>query len=363
MKSKIRMRVFPTLFKGIALTALTLPTVSASDALIFDAEFNKQENWAPEVPSQRYRFEGETGSFPDAPQNKPGKFDFYYFSEAWHPSEYPGMEPVAQITDDFPGYSGNRAFVMFDESYGSSGDWGADSVMTKDLGDEYNELYIEIRIKFSPDWVWADMKKGEGQSIMKLLRCRRHSGITTRDRFSFFGEDARSGSPVAILDLKSWTTNKGNLLRPLVAIRGYTDPKFYNTGNDYYDFGGEYSKMIESSVKKEGRSLSWNDGFLDGAWHNIGMYLKMDSEAGSGDGQVKIFIDGDPVIEANNVPWRRPGDEHVKGWNECSLGGNIHNIPFDSSERHEQWYAVDTFQIYNTIPNKPNPPSGFRIAD
>ncbi|SET76993.1 hypothetical protein SAMN04487962_12237 [Marinobacter segnicrescens] len=357
------MSVISLLSKGIALTALTLPVATANETLIFDAEFDKQENWAPKVRSQRYRFEGDTGWVPDIPENKPGKFDFYYLSESWHPSDYPEKKPVVQITDDFPGYSGRRAFVMWDESYGGPGSWGADSVMTKDLGQEYDELYLELRIKFSPDWIWEDIQQGSGQSVMKLLRCRRYSGITTQNRFSFFGEDARSGSPVAIFDLKSWTTSTGNWLRPLMHIYGYSHPDYYKTEQDYFGFGSDYKTKIENGVKVNGRSLSWADVFLDGNWHTIGMYLKMDSQAGAGDGQVKVFIDGDPVIDANDVPWRRVGDESIKGWNECSLGGNINNVPFDSSERYEQWYAVDTFKIHRTLPNKPNPPSDIKIQE
>lgn len=358
------MKVFSIVPKGLALVVLGLPAMaSANDALIFDAEFNKQENWAPEVRSQRYLYEGYSGDIPNAAENKPGKFDFYYFSEAWHPSEYPGAEPVAQITDAFPGSDGNRAFVMFDESQGGPGAWGADSVMTKDLGAEYDELYVETRIKFSPDWVWMDVLEGKGQSAMKLLRCRRHSGITTDNRFSFYGEDARSGSPVAIFDLKSWTTSTGNYVRPLVALRGYTDPKYYKTSNDYYHFDGQYDTKIENGVKINGSNASWKEVFLDGQWHNIGMYLKMDSHAGAGDGEVRIYIDGQPVIQADDVPWRRAGDDSIIGWNECSVGGNINNVPYDSSMRHEQWYAIDTFRIYEGMPNRPSPPSSIKIVD
>jgi hypothetical protein len=45
------------------------------------------------------------------------------------------------------------------------------------------------------------------------------------------------------------------------------------------------------------------------------------------------------------------------GWNECSIGGNMHNIWVAEIEQAEQWYQVDDFKIYSGRPNRPSTPS------
>jgi len=337
--------------------------------LIFDADFDSQADWAPEYDSQSYRYDGDTAKS-GAGENLPGKFDYYYTNEQWHPkgveyggNEYPRKEPIGQISGKFSRNEGGKSFIVYDESWGGPSQWGADAVLTKDLGREYPELWLEAWVKFDPSWVWADQIEGSGQSAMKLLRCRRHSGITTDNRFSFFGADSRSGSPVAIFDLKSWTTSTGNYVRPLAAIRGYTHPDTYKTDDDYYGFAGDYPTKIESSVKlNQAKSLSWQEVFLDDKWHKIGFYIKMDSHPGAKDGIVQLWIDDHEIFSKKDVPWRRSGDPDTMGWNECSLGGNANNIPYPEEAHYDQWYAVDDFKIYSGRPNKPRPPTDVTIS-
>ena len=340
--------------------------------LIFDADFANQADWAPEYGSQSYTSAGDAYSddsanmnYPslnaDASQNLPGSFDFFYTGERWHPNgDFNANfdpEPTKQPSGVIGNIHGNRtdpngkSFVVTDESYGGPGQWGSDVDLTKDLGEEYSELWFEIWVRFQPGYQWAAINDGGGQSAMKFFRCRRYSGITTTNRFSFFGEDAYSGYPVMIQKLKVWGTGPdSDLMRSTPMLRGYSHPDTYGT-SDAYSTMGDYDENPEEGIYQGGSTgLSWEQTFGDGDWHKVNVYLKMDSSPGAGDGVYEFWLDDIKEYAITDIPWRQAGDPAPMGWNECSIGGNMHNIWAAETEKAEQWYQVDEFKVYNGKP-------------
>ena len=349
--------------------------------LIFDADFANQADWAPEFAAQTYRFAGDNsadstansqgGHSADASQNLPGKFDFFYTSEKWHPNGNATLadapEPTKQPSGVIGNIHGNRtdpngkSFVVTDESYGGPSQWGSEAQITKDLGEEYSELWFEVWIRFQPGFQWDAISNGGGQNTMKFFRCRRHSGITTNNRYSFFGENGRSGTPVFIQDLKVWAGVDSNVMRNVPFMRGYSHPDNYGTANDYYEMD-EYDSVPERGIYQGGSTaLSWEQTFGDGGWHRVNVYLKMDSSPGAADGIYEMWLDGIKEFEATDIPWRRVGDPDPMGWNECSIGGNMSNVWADLADKAEQWYQVDDFKIYNGRPNRPSSPSNVTL--
>ena len=346
--------------------------VTSDGSLIFDADFANQPDWAPEYGSQSYRFVGDTytdgsanSNYPslnaDASQNLPGKFDFFYTGERWHPNGDRNANYAPEPTKQPVGFIGNihgnltdpngKSFVVTDESYGNPGQWGSDAQLTKDLGAEYSELWFEVWVRFQPGFQWQALIERDTQSTMKLLRCRRHSGITTNNRYSFFGEDAYSGYPVMIQDLKVWPVyTDENWMRSVGFLRGYSHPDTYGT-SDAYSTMGDYDENPEEGIYQGGSTaLSWEQTFGDGEWHKINVYLKMDSSPGAGDGIYEFWLDDIMEYEITDIPWRQVGDPDPMGWNECSIGGNMHNIWAAETEKAEQWYQVDEFKVYNGKP-------------
>jgi hypothetical protein len=163
-----------------------------------------------------------------------------------------------------------KSFVVTDESYGGPGQWGSEAQITKDLGEEYSELWFEVWVRFQPGYQWAAINDGGGQSTMKFFRCRRYSGITTTNRYSFFGENSRSGSPVFIQDLKVWGTGPdSNVMRNRPVMKGYSHPDNTGTANDYYGMD-EYATKRETGIYQGGSTgLSWEQTFGDGEWHKV----------------------------------------------------------------------------------------------
>ena len=328
--------------------------------LIFATDFDNHPDWMIQHDGQRYSSPNSTASDGRsgyvAKDNIPDGFDFYYTSERWHPNGdkdgenvFPDAEPVAQINNREGSHLSpdGKSLIITDESYGSNGQWGADAVFTKDLGKEYKELFTEIYVKFMPGFRFHAVEEGSGQSSMKFFRARRFSGITTNSRFSYFGEDSRSGSPVATLKLKEWgVSDTRAVTRINIATHGYTHPDTYKTEDDYYSFKDGYDNKIEEGIYQGGdKGLRWTDIFDDGEFHKINIRFKMDSTPGAGDGVVEVWVDDYLEVQATDVPWRELGHPEQLGWNEVAIGGNQHNLWEPEEERAEQWYAVSSMKV------------------
>jgi len=48
-----------------------------------------------------------------------------------------------------------KSLTYWVESAGGLTVWASDGLLVKDLGQEYNELYARVWIKFQPGWRWA----------------------------------------------------------------------------------------------------------------------------------------------------------------------------------------------------------------
>lgn len=339
-------------------------------SLIFEIDYSQQQPWAVQHKNQRYIYEGYTGEDGSsgyvAGDNLPPGFDFMYPSEAWHPNgdkhgnnAFPGQQPVMQISNlhgNMNDPNGN-SWIMYDESEGGPGQWGSDSVMTKDLGQEYPELHFVVWVRFQPDWQWHAQQVPLGssdQGAMKFLRCRRMTGEASPNRFDFYGREARQGSPVCIFDPKIWVKRDGfQSARHQVSLRGYSSLQDYDNGIDYFHFfdRAEYPTVEDQPIRDaQGNLMTIAQVYNTGQWHKYELHVKMDSSPGARDGVCETWWDGLKVIDLHNIPWRRVGDLHPIGWNEISLGGNMDNLWAPEAEQAEQWYQVHSFHLYTSRP-------------
>ena len=142
-------------------------------------------------------------------------------------------------------------------------------------------------------------------------------------------------------------------------LNGYTSEADVKNGNLNGDGSPNGLGQRENSVRQGGtHELSWSELLLDGSWHKVNYYVRMDSYAGAEDGVIEIWINDHLEHKADNIRWRRTGDKDV-GFDWFAIGGNMSNVPYDESKQHQQYYAVDELKVFYGKPNSlaPNPPN------
>ena len=331
---------------GAASTIVNVTTATAAQpndpvspgSLIFNADFETQPDWEGRTGRVLYPGQSTSAALPE-------NFETMYHSSLWNE---PGEEPVGQITNRFGNHEGpdGKAYIIYDESWGSQSEWGSESQLGKELGAVYSELYIEFYTKFQQGFALRDVLLGSSQTVLKVVRARYVPPFKTDStRFDFFGVGGRENSPVYMLDFKSWTDNGGafTAARLTPFIRGYTAQEDIGVDENYFLTSYE----AETYVKQNGSTnLSFEEVWTD-KWTKIGVYIKMDSAPGAGDGIEEVYIND--VLEKSryDIPYRRVGDPAEVGFNWVSIGGNMHNYPFAESERYKQWWGVSGFKVYN----------------
>lgn len=337
---------------AIGLLAAAQGALAAGE-LIFDADFERQADWRNTERGQSLEYPGSSAR---AKNNLPGNFDSYFTTEKWYPKARYSVEftasphPVGQISAAQSRRPGGKSLLIYDESYGSNGAWGSEAQLGKDLQKNYQQLWVEFYIKFQPDYVLHDVRRGSGQSIVKVFRARYvPENYQEKTRYDFFGVGGRAKSPVYMLDLKSWTVAKNNfsVARLTPFVRGYTPQE--SIGSDEHYFLKKYEK--ETSIKQgRGNSLSFSEVFQTGKWVKINILVKMDSAPGAADGAEEVWINDTLEKARYDIPFRRSGEGKGVGFNWFSIGGNSHNVPFPEENKYEQWFAITDLKIYDGKP-------------
>lgn len=362
-------------FKVLSVSAMLASGSGFSNAseLIFDADFDNQADWKNTEANYHLTYPNEDV---EEAYNTPGKFDSFYTSDMWHENGgknrvlTSGKQPSGQINGFQARREGGKSFLIYDESWGSKGQWGSEAQLGKDLSKNYQELWVEFYIKFQTDWVWMDVLNANAdsqQSVLKLFRARHvPDNYVDKTRYDFFGTGGRAKSPVYMLDLKSWTGeglygDPFSYARLTPFIRGFTPQQLIGVDENYFLKGYE----DEVSIKQGGaESFSFAEVFQTGDWVKINIRIRMDSFPGAGDGIEEVWVND--VLEKSryDIPYRRAGEGRGVGFNWFSIGGNAHNYPFPDTEKYEQWFAITDLKIYDSKPeigNKPNPPLAIRV--
>ena len=322
--------------------------------LIFSENFDAQPDWYSPAS-------GDTGNgFFSA---LPSGWDAGRTSESWHPDNgYPNTQPVMQINGNNPDqvYGGTgKAFIFYGESYDEN-NWNSDGFLIKDI-EPTKEVYVKLKIKFQTGF--AD-DTGRGQ--IKIFRMLSWDAPESGDRTPFFSDGY--SSPIYIWD---WAqTDYG--LRNQHAFRcdaqedNYycqdplilNPPRSITSGSmsaNYTDTPAYLNPQIPDLV---------NGGFLPSSgnvfhnqvygdvWHTVEIYLKQNSALGVQDGEMRYWLDGQPIIDMGGIPWIGPTGSMDAKWNSFSIGGNNFykfDLVGDPVDR-ERWYAIDNIEVYNTLP-------------
>ena len=304
--------------------------------LIFSDNFDSQPDFATEA-SVEYCINNAGNGCDRLPPN----WSDYKAGERFHPIELnnSSLESSLQINGDQPRGSSGKSLMIWDESYGNTGQWGSDAMLGKYLPEGYKDLYVEYWIKFQPGYRWHDVEGGHGINYAKILRIGHRDEGQTPFSFSATGYNA----PLMFIDTIVRSVTKNNApqyVQAGVQAQLRCDPQESN-----YKCGTYTTAQSMNGYINDGNT-SFVESYGDGNWHKISARMRLNSSPGARDGIAMTFFDNEMVAYADDVPFLGSNSPAGTKLNQVSLGGNMHNYPEPESNQFEQWYAIDDVRIY-----------------
>ncbi|AKO52757.1 hypothetical protein ABA45_10360 [Marinobacter psychrophilus] len=290
-----------------------------------------------------------------------------YQSTWWSPEKglpfkHASMEILASNIEKTRNGTG-KAMVNWRESYVTGGGYAfnSDSQLIKYLGQEYDELYVEFWIAFSPNW-WQRTVGNEANWQSKIFRVGSWSQ----------SGDIESGINGDIGPLYLWDYKKDAYgVRNFFSVRG--GPWGANYAFPSGSYTSEQSLNYTSSTK--GMAVGGGDpqvldqvsgGFLAnfggatshdqvfgaaGHWTKMGFHVKKNSAIGAADGTLSVFINDERIVHRTNIPWVEDNGTGVHpGWNYFAIGGNDYFAPFPNKDQFEDWYSIDDIVVRSDLP-------------
>jgi len=332
------------------LINFNVESLSVVDTIIFEDNFDDQPDWQTDTKNS-------LGSIPlgwDA-----GRTD-----EQWHPFSASWSMPSMLISGDdvnkVYGSSG-KSFISYSESFNDTTNNGftSDGFITKDILPR-EEVNIEFKIKFQPGFA-ADSEGGQ----IKLFRLLSWNGISPRNKFF----TSWNSWPIYIYD---WAQNTYGL-RHFHAFRcddqetnyfctnpAISDaPREISSGDMSANFTTDISSFPNLIPDLENGGVIPTSGIISHNqvygtdWHKMEYNLRQNSWPWVRDGILKVWLDGNVIIDMKQIPWIwNDGDMNSK-WNSFSIGWNDNfHFNLDSlapvSDR-ERWYAIDDVIVYNPV--------------
>jgi len=263
----------------------------------------------------------------------PSTFDYGYTTDVYHPTEVPGSQPSMSITgsdlNKVFGGSG-KAFVATYETRNNTGGWISDGFLTKDIPPS-NEVYVKFKMKFQPGFN-ANGTSGD----IKLFRITSWDGVTPRSKFF-------SGGNSAPIYLFHWSKNSFGVRQqhafrcdaqqtnyyctnpeiknpPRTIPRGSGSMKA-NFSNDVAQLTTKIPDLVNGGYLPPSGNISHEQVYGE-IWHTMEFYVKLNSAPGAQDGILKAWLDGEPIVDMDGIPWiGNNGDMNAK-WNNVTFGGN-----------------------------------------
>lgn len=331
----------------IPIFLLSLPFRLSAEVLFLE-DFDATPDWSSQASQ-------DVGPLPSG-------WDFGYTGETWHPSNTAGSEPSIKITgnnaEQVYGGSG-KAFIASYEST-ESGNYTSDGFLSKDIPGS-TEVYVKFNLKFQPGFATDD-----ADGSIKLLRILSYDGVGSRSQF--FGDG--NSAPIYLFD---WAANS-------YGARHKHAFRCDDQENNYFCVNPEIIGA-PASVKRGDMSTNFtshldeltplipdlvNGGFLpyegivfhnnvySSVWHEMEFYLKQNSAPGALDGVLRVWLDGQPIIDMKQIPWIGNNGNMSATWNNVSFGGNG-KYHWDTSSggfspSRERWVAFDNIVVLNELP-------------
>lgn len=342
------------------LLILISPTSAFSD-ILFQENFDNLPDWAAQGSGKI--------------DVLPGDFDFGYSTERYSPAEIPGSLPPIFINgsdaNQVFGGTGKALIATYESIHDSKSTvWISDGFITKYFAPS-NEVYVSFKVRFQPGF------NVEGASgLIKLFRMM--SWDTNMIEGKLFGSKGRAG-PVYFF---GWGKNDYGLRQTHAFRCGAKEDNYYCKNPHIINAprtlgNSSMSANFTTNVSSLGAQIPdlVNGGFLPSTgivsheqvygdiWHTMAFYGKLNSAPGAQDGVLKFWLNGEPLVDMNGIPWIGTNGSMDAKWNAATFGGNGHyhwdesNTPFNPGK--ERWVAFDDIVIRNSLPaqiSDPKPP-------
>jgi len=323
---------------GIMISSVILNFNWAYSEILFQESFDDIPDWH----TSELHYGCDNLSCKD---QAPGAWDFFNNDELWHPNfGYPSNMATNYIdSQNYYGAYGKALTHWSESNIGRTNDgWANDGVIDKYLGKDFPELYLQMYIKFQPNY---QMRSDPGSSS-KMVRIYHWDKVGSV--FSFFSGGDSAPIYVYFPGRNIYYDSKQEHL-----IRCKPQTTNYTCKGNY----GANKPFVKSPTFKE---------FIgDGNWHKYDWHIKLNSSPGTEDGVLEFWVDN--ILQHSRydiqfVDATYKGE--FAGWNVVGIGGNSNNIWADSSTRSEQWYAIDNVTISTTpILSKPEITSITEFSD
>lgn len=360
---------------GIACAAFMPLTTGAE--VIFKEDFDLLKDFTSTMHSTDKAQTVDRGNI--LPEGWYGLYqDTQWSLERGHPSKHASLEILADNEDKAYGGQGKSA-VHWRESFSLGWkNWASDSQLVKVFDQGYKELHVKFDIRFSPNW-WQ--RENSGNWISKIFRV----GSWSREGGVFSGFEGELG-PIFLWDYKRDTYG----VRNVFAFRCGPHGQNYNCQNEYS--GGSYNYTTHTKGQDEGgtdpelENLT-SSGYLadfgesttheqifgpSEKWTQMEFYVRMNSAPGVADGVLRQWINGERIVNKEDVPWVQENPENkMVDWNYIAIGGNDYFQPYPNEQQFEDWYSIDNLIVRSSMPDgssaptssmkAPNPPSDISV--
>jgi len=387
MRKDSRVTVFKALAMGFGISL----SGAVHAELIFKENFDGIPDWHSELPENNLgylpRDEPDTAQYQGI-HNIPEGWHAVRQDPVWspvkgHPDRHPVIEILSSHADKARGGTG-KSFVTWRDSYDPGWNrFNSDGIFFYRLpGDGLEEVYVEFWITFSNEVVESYNTDRMGSS--KILRFLSHDApddFNYPDWWNFFGGNhtpmylwgvggettygIRNYISIYRMDGGEPLNNNIKGLPQEMRSSGDNSLWYSPTATDGQGIGGTDPALTDyrdGGVIESG-PVAIDQVFGDeGTWVKVGQYVKMNSAPGVADGELHQYLDGQRILHVTGIEWVTP-NQNMKKWNLVAIGGNDFFQGYPNSQRHEEWYAIDDFAVYTSLPSSlmgdgaaPNPP-------
>jgi hypothetical protein len=311
------------IFIGLSCAMAIFLFSSAHAQVIFQDSFDSSANWTVTQPT------GSSQSCYSGSCGVPGGWTGYYNGAnlCTGVSGAPGNNLL--YINQYAGYPSEtntcrsgKCLTIGQESCVSYYD-NSDGMLMKDLGQEYEDLYIRIYIRFKSGW-----QRTADNMMFKLFHV--YHWIPGTSPYQYHGGTGTGNQPLAAGGIAQYGTQL------FLYGDGICQVNLSCHGDILWSLG-----TITAAYQ--------SGGIFDGNWHAIEWRFKRNSAIGAADGLIEAWFDGAKKsyvsgYPGNNIAYNDAGSSELRGFRVFNIGGNAFNqwnTSCSNMSNCEQWYAID----------------------
>lgn len=340
---------------------LLIGASNAQSAVIFEESFDGQADWhnTKSFATDETCVAGTHAGVCAIPGWTKWKSD-----EIWNPYDatHPRAEsrPGLEISNFAKRGASGKALIITNEHHkgtDSSG-WGSDTILAKDLGADYKELYFQFYLRFQAGASFDWFSNGD-LAMIKFFRTMHWGRVEASLPYSGGAGSGPAGGynsngPILFLDFgedQYWGIIKPGFRCDPQETNYYCTPVYSNSASAApFLQNGTRGTTLEATV-------------ADGNWHRYDLHVKYNTDTATADGVYEMWQDGFLVYSLTGMKYLDTGGESNIGMNAFMLGGNnLSDYPESGSSPstvtleqggtpqvvREQWYAIDDVVVSTT---------------